>query len=195
MKRIIIIALGVFAIATANAQKISYSGSLTALKGTTAINYEFTYNDMGVGKMTEPDYINTNVSEANEKTPGKGDVWLADWENTKKNVFPAQFKELFAKYGKIKASDEPQKYKMIVNTDFIEPGFNAIAVRRDAIVNLSIKIVETENPENVVATVKIEKSPGSTFWGTDVTMASRVGEAYAKAGKDFGALVYKYCKK
>ncbi|MBR5957812.1 MAG: hypothetical protein IKZ99_05575 [Salinivirgaceae bacterium] len=195
MRKFVFIAICVFGAIVANAQKISYTGSLTCLKNEKAVNYQFTYDNMKVGDMSETDYISKKKDEAEEKHTGRGDVWLTQWESDKKNVFPQKFKELFEKYGKIAASDEPQKYTLIVNTDFLEPGFNAIAVRRDAMINLTIKIVETENPENIVATVTVLKSPGSTFWGTDISVADRVGEAYAKAGKDFGATVAKYCKK
>ena len=195
MKKVISVIMCHFAISMANAQKIDYTGSLTCLKNENAVNYKFTYENMKVGDMSETDYISKKKDEAEEKHAGRGDVWLAQWESDKKNVFPQKFKELFEKYGKIKPSDEPQKYTLIVNTDFLEPGFNAVAVRRDAKIDLTVKIVETANPENVVATVTILKAPGSTFWGTDLSVADRVGEAYAKAGKDFGATVAKYCKK
>lgn len=195
MRKLVLISMCVFGAIVANAQKISYTGSLTCLKNETAVNYQFTYDNMMVGKMSEVDYISRETDEAEQKRAGRGEVWRTQWESDKKNVYPEKFKELFAKYGKIKPSDEPQKYTLIVNTDFLEPGFNAIAVRRDAMVNLTVKIVETANPENVVATVTILKVPGSTFWGTDISVADRVGEAYAKAGKDFGATVAKYCKK
>ncbi len=195
MRKLALIVLCTFVAIVANAQKISYNGSLTCLKSENAVNYKFTYENMKVGDMSETDYISKKKDEAEEKHAGRGDVWLAQWESDKKNVFPQKFKELFEKYGKIAASDEPQKYTLIVNTDFLEPGFNAVAVRRDAKIDLTVKIVETANPENVVATATILKAPGSTFLGTDISVADRVGEAYAKAAKDFGATVAKYCKK
>ena len=195
MRKISLIAICFFVTFLANAQKITYTGSVTCLKNESAINYQFTYENMQVGKMSEADYISKKTDEAEEKRAGRGEVWRTEWESDKTHVYHAKFKELFEKYGKIKPSDEQQKYTLIVNTDFMEPGFNAVAVRRDAMVNLTVKIVETANPENVVATVTILKAPGTTFWGTDISVAERVGEAYAKAGKDFGALVAKYCKK
>lgn len=113
MNKILLATMCVFAAIMANAQKIDYTGSLTCLKSENAVNYKFTYENMKVGDMSETDYISKKKDEAEEKHTGRGDVWLAQWESDKKNVFPQKFKELFEKYGKIKPSDEPQKYTLI----------------------------------------------------------------------------------
>ncbi|MBO7593938.1 MAG: hypothetical protein J6T12_03125 [Salinivirgaceae bacterium] len=190
MKKIALLAFGLCACMFASAQKVIVKGDLKCLSGIDAVSFNFTYNDMTVGKMSEADYINKKTTDYNNKEAGRGDKWLAAWESDKKNVYPIRFCELFSKYSDIICKDEVQAYNIVVNTDFFEPGFNVGVMRQDAFINVTIRIIETSS-NSEVATVQILKAPGTTFWGDDFSVASRVGEAYAKAGKVFGARVKK----
>ncbi|MBR5957326.1 MAG: hypothetical protein IKZ99_03085 [Salinivirgaceae bacterium] len=190
MKRLALLAIGLCACIYASAQKVIVKGDLSGVKNADAVSFNFTYNNMTVGKMSEADYINKKVTDYNNKEAGRGDKWQAAWESDKQNVYPGRFCELFSKYSDIICKDEKQKYDIQVNTDFFEPGFNVGVMRQDAFINVTIKIIETSS-NSEVATVQILKAPGTTFWGDDFSVASRVGEAYAKAGKVFGARVKK----
>ncbi len=191
MKKLSLLAIGLCACLFASAQKVIVKGDLKCLKGVDAVSVNFTYDNMQVGKMTEADYITKKTTEGNEKEAGRGDKWREAWESDKQNVYPAKFRELFTKHSEIICKDEKQKYDIQVNTDFFEPGFNVGVMRQDAYINVTIRILDTENSNKEVATVQILKSLGYTAMGYDFSVADRVGEAYARAGKVFGARVKK----
>ncbi|MCQ2193754.1 MAG: hypothetical protein MJZ28_02260 [Paludibacteraceae bacterium] len=179
----------------ANAAAPKVEGDLKCLKGQEAVATKFTYNNMTVGKMTEQAYVDKKVSEYNEKKAGRGDEWFAMWESDKEKVYPVTFSELFEKHSKIKTNNlEAQKYTLEVNTDFFEPGFNIGIVRQDAYVSVTVKVYETAAPDKVLAKVTILKAPGRTFSGNDYAISDRVGEAYAKAGKELAKVVAKAIK-
>lgn len=194
MKRLSLLVLCLSAVLFASAQKVTVKGDLKCLKDAGSVSFDFTYNNMTVGKMSETDYVAKKVKENNDKEAGKGDHWNELWESDKKNVYPVKFCELFANYSKLEVSDAKQRYNISVNTDFFEPGFNVGVMRQDACISVTIKIVDTQDGDKELATIIILKAPGRTFSGSDFSVADRVGEAYAKAGKEFGARVAKACK-
>lgn len=195
MKKLSLLALCFSAALFASAQKVTVKGNLNCLKDASSVSFDFTYNNMTVGKMSEADYVAKKVKDNNEKEAGKGDHWNELWESDKKNVYPVKFCELFTKYSKFEISDSKQRYNIIVNTDFFEPGFNIGIARQNAYISATIKIIDTQDGDKELATITIKNSPGTTFSGTDFSVADRVGEAYAKAGKEFGIRVAKACKK
>lgn len=67
-------------------------------------------------------------------------------------------------------------------------------MRQDAYINVTIRILDTENSNKEVATVQILKSLGYTAMGYDFSVADRIGEAYARAGKVLAGKVKKACK-
>ena len=194
MKKFTLLAIGLCACMYASAQKVIVKGDLKCLKGVDAVSMNFTYDNMTVGKMTEADYVAKKTTEYNEKEAGRGDKWKNAWESDKQNVYPEKFRELFTKYSEILCKDDAQKYNIVVNTDFFEPGFNIGIMREDAHINVTIRIIDTEDSGKEVATIQILKALGRTFSGNDYSVADRVGEAYSKAGKEFGARVKKACK-
>ena len=60
-----------------HAQRVRLAdGKLDFLKGQSAVNIEFTYDNMSVGKFNkEDDYIISKKDEYNKKEPGRGDNW------------------------------------------------------------------------------------------------------------------------
>lgn len=196
MKKILMLFSFLACFAYANAIKNHTSGDLTVLKGVKKVNIQFTYNDMVVGGMTESGYIEKKVSEYNAKKEGRGDEFAKVWEHNKINVYPVNFIELFEKGTGIKcdANNTDEEYTIIVNTTFFEPGFNVGVVRRNAEVSVVVKVVKASEPEKVLAEVSAQNCPGRTVWGYDFDVASRVSEAYAKAGKEVAKVVKKACK-
>ena len=55
------------------------------------------------------------------------------------------------------------------------------------------KIVETQNPENIVYQVDAIKAPGDQ-WGNNFSNESRIGEGFEKTAKSFGKLIIKRTK-
>lgn len=196
MKKILMLLSFLACFAYANAIKNQTSGDLSVLKGVKKVNIQFTYNDMVVGSMTEEGYLEKKVTEYNEKKAGRGDEFAKVWEKNKQDVYPINFIELFEKGTGIKCDSKNtnEEYTLIVNTTYFEPGFNVGVVRRNAEVSVVVMVVKASDPEKVLAEVTVQNSPGRTVMGYDFDVASRVSEAYAKAGKEVAKVVKKATK-
>ncbi len=169
---------------TSNAQKVKLKdGDFSALKAETSVNFEFTYNNMAVGKYKdETEYLDRKRADYNNKEDGRGDTWVKSWVADRKESFEPKFIELFTKYSEM-AESKTAKYTIIFNTWFTEPGYNIYISRSNAKISADAVIVETANKSKVLATITVEKAPGRTFGGYDYDTQSRLSEAYASAGK------------
>lgn len=169
------------------AQKIKVTeGNIEALKKEQTLNFEFTYDNMKVGKFDkEEDYVTQKKDEYNKKEAGRGDTWAKDWIDDRHNKFEPKFEELFAKYG-MKTQNKDAKYTLIFKTTFTEPGYNNGVWRKPAQVDGDVWIVETANRNNVIAKLTIEKCIGTIYGGFDFDTGVRIMESYAKAGKELG---------
>jgi hypothetical protein len=173
------------------AQKLKLTeGDLSVLKDQTSINFEFTYDNMEVGKNSEKEYMEKKTEEYNKKEAGKGDTWAKNWVNDRQSRFEPKFKELFTKTSEMSES-KTAKYTIIFKTKSTEPGFNVGIVRKNAKIDGEAVIVETDNKKKVVAIITVDDAPGRTFGGYDFDTGERIGEAYADAGK----AIAKYIKK
>ncbi|MDR3245587.1 MAG: hypothetical protein LBT50_04070 [Prevotellaceae bacterium] len=181
------------------AQKISVtSGSVNFIKNQKVIQFAYTYENMTVGKMSEPEYVEKKVSEYNQKEAGRGDRWKKSWESDREQRFVPKFEELFdkhlEKYDIVSSeSSEGAEYRIVVNTDFTEPGFNVGVARRNAAINLSCKVFNIATGEQV-ATITIRNSSANNFWGTDFDTGFRIQECYAKAGRELAKFFIKKAK-
>lgn len=182
----------------ANAQKIKQTeGNLSFLKGQKELPVEFVYaDDLKVGKYTEQKYIEKKMTKANDKEPGSGEKWLESWKNDRPKNYQPKFIELFNevmnKEGVVMSmGNQSASYLLIVETVFIEPGYNVGVSRKNAYINLIVSFVENNNPNNVLAKFTINKSPGKMALGSDFDTGMRIGEAYAKAAKSFANYLIK----
>lgn len=172
------------------------SGSLDFIKDQKVIDFTFSYEEMLVGKLTESEYINKKVSEYNKKEAGKGDEWKEAWTNDRKERFEPKFRELFNKYMEevgVSAGAEGAQYRIEINTDFTEPGWNVGVMRQNASVDLSCKVKNIETGEQV-ASIKIRNASANNFWGTDFASGYRIQETYAKAGRELAKFFIKKAK-
>lgn len=166
-------------------------GDLGFLQGVKALNIQYDYSDMGVGKYeSEQDYVNEKVADYNKKQEGKGDTWAKAWKSDRKNRYQPAFEDKLRDQlsgSDVKISDGTNaKYTMKVHTKFMEPGWNIGIMRRYAHINVEITFFEAANPSNVLAKIIMRKVPGRTYGGGDYDVAVRLEEAYAKLGKDIG---------
>lgn len=185
----IVVGILLFSGITVHAQKVRIlDGSIESLKGIKKINVQFDYSKMGVGKFaTEEEYIAKKKEDYNKKEPGKGEEWAKSWVADRKNRFEPQFKELFVKHSDINVGDFPaEKYTLIFKTTYCEPGFNVYVTRKNAEVDGEAWIVETANPDKVIAKISVQNCPGRTFGGNDYDTGTRLEESYAVAGKGLG---------
>ena len=174
-----------------SAQKLKLTdGDLSVLKDQSSINFEFTYDNMTVGKGTEKEYLEKKTEEYNKKEPGRGDNWAKNWVNDRGQQFEPKFIELFTKASDMSES-KTAKYTLIFKTHFTEPGFNVGVVRKNARINGDAVLVETANKSKVIATISVENALGRTFGGYDFDTGGRIAEAYADAGKALGKFVKK----
>jgi hypothetical protein len=197
-----IIGVLIFAIAlgfSAQSQKISLkSGNLSFFPDITELNIEYDFSDFGVGKFkTEAAYTDKKVKEYNDDEAGRGDLWLEKWNADKETVFPRQFEELL-KLQLLEATvnidmgDYPDaEYTLILKTTFLEPGYNIGISRKNAFINVEMLFVKTDDRANTVALITMDKVPGRGIMGTDFDTGYRIGEAYAKAGKELAQFILK----
>ena len=183
---IAVLAVSLFSLQS-NAQRVkTTSGNEDILKTESAINIEFVYDNVSVGKYhNEQDYIKAKTEEYNKKEPGKGDSWARNWENDKESRFEPKFIELFQLNSGM-TDVATAKYTLIFKTISIEPGFNIGITRKNAEIDAEVWIVETANKTNKLATFTISNVPGGTAFGYDFDTGLRISEAFANAGKKLG---------
>jgi hypothetical protein len=194
----VFVALLVLSMTIVQAQKIKVTnGDLAFLKGQTDVLLEYDYSNMAVGKFDkEADYIAKKVEEYNGKNAGTGDEWAVKWEADRENRFHPMFEELLNNYTakadcNFDQTNIKAKYTLILKTVFTEPGFNIGVVRKDAMINVEVLFVETENHDNVLAVMTMTNVPGRGAMGNDYDTGYRISEAYAKCGKALGAYLVK----
>lgn len=185
MKKIHVLALTLLLVLSATivkAQKVKLeSGNLKALASVSAINVEYDYSQMSVGKY--------------KKEEGRGEQWEQAWIADRSNRFQPQFEELFEKHSGKEIGAYPEaKYTMIFKTTRTEPGYNIGISRKNAEIDAIVYIVETANRNKVIATFRVTKSPGRTFGGYDYDTGTRLQESYAAAGKALGNYIKKKAK-
>ena len=93
----------------------------------------------------------------------------------------------------ITTGTEGAQYRIEINTDFTEPGWNVGVMRQNASVDLSCKVKKIETGEQV-ASIRIRNASANNFWGTDFTSGYRVQETYAKAGRELAKFFIKKAK-
>jgi hypothetical protein len=151
---------------------------------------------MGVGKFaTEQEYIEKKKSEYDKKEPGRGNTWERSWVADRHNRFEPQFVELFVKHSDIEVGEYPkEKYTLVFKTTYTEPGYNIYVARKNAEIDGEAWIVETANPNNIIAKISVQNCPGRTFGGNDYDTGERIQESYAMAGKGLGKFFGKELK-
>lgn len=195
MKKLLILAIMLSSFVVVNAIKVHSAGNLVFLNGVSTVNVRFTYDNMIVNGMTETDYVKKKVSEYNAQKPGRGDEFAKTWETNKQHVYPNHFIELFEKNcDMVNNNFFEQKYSIIVNTNFFDPGLHAGVGHKTAEISVVVRIVETAYPDKVLGEITILNSSGHAGLGHEFDAASRVAEAYAKAGRECGKIIKEACK-
>jgi len=175
---LVLMAVGVFA------QSPKYiTGNWSALKGQTSVEFEFTYNNLMVGKKTEAEYL----SEKEEK-------FVESWKEDRPNRHEPKFEELFNKYVEGKGLKggrtlNESKYKVLIHIPWLAPGWYAGISSAPSEVTFEFTLIDKENNNAEVAKMTIERVPGNSVAGMD--MGERLKESYAKSGKIFGNYLFK----
>lgn len=198
MKKQMLMLLAAMIMFQLQAQKIKVTGGdLNFLKGEELIDVTFTYDDdLKVGKLTEDKYIKQKMADAEEDEPGAGERWEKAWYEDRPVHFEPKFVELINRYTDdaevvFRPGIDGAKYKMIVNTVFIEPGFNVGVARKNASIDLEVILVPIDDASKSLVKIMIYGAPGHSMSYGDYDVGIRVGEAYAKAGKELGKYLMK----
>lgn len=168
------------------------SGNLDVLKSTKSIGVSFTYDNMKVGKLDEERYVQEKISDYNKKKSGSGEAWHKEWLADRSERFEPKFIELFSKYlGEkgISANLGEGNILMKVNVDFIEPGFNVGVARRNASIDFTCIITNSEGKE--IAAIIVKESSANSFGGNDYDVGYRVQESFAKGGRELAKFMLK----
>ena len=173
-------------------------GNLSFLKDQKVVNVEFKYDNLRLMKdnVTEKEYVDERREYLNNKDKGNGDVW----ENAKEGIWQPKFLELMVKTitsskgieFKEGVTDAP--YTLIVDVQWIYPGWDAWVMKQAAKVTMVLKFVETQNKDKELFQLRSIEAPGDQF-GNNFSNESRIGEGFAKTAKSFGKLIVKRLKK
>lgn len=189
MKNLLLVLIFAFSAINLSAQDVKLKeGNIDFLKGQTSLVVQFTYDEnMKIGKVTETEYIDKKVKDLNKKEPGKGDEWKDEYYSNRTTIYEPKFMGYFNQHTTgvgvtLEKASEKAQYIMIVNTIFVEPGFNIGYMDKPAYVNFEVSFVPKDDQSKVLAKYTIMKSPGGIY-GIEFDFGTRVGEAYAIAGQ------------
>ena len=194
---IVVIAMFAFVI-DANAQKVKLEdGDLDFLKGQKILKVEFTYDEnMKIGKKDADDYIASKVKSKNKKKPGSGDEWkeefLADREESYEPHFIKMFNFIYNKLGVSISPNAPgAEYVMVVNTTFIEPGYDIGFQSKRAMANMDVYFTSLDDRDKKLAKISITKAPGDAILGSSYVAADRIGGCYESAAGELAGFLHK----
>ena len=169
------------------------SGSVAFLSQEKHVNLEFDCSEMRIGrKLKTAVPVPEFVAQLNQKRGGSGDGWKMEWIGST-NQFQLKFQELLNK--QVGAGGGPlefgafkdAKYTLILKTTTLLTGSAGFAATPPRLFADAV-FVETSNRTNPLAVIQLKDLPGVGMWEFDMR------EAYAKAGKELGALLRKKIK-
>ncbi len=194
--RLFLLLAGLFLLNTAAfSQEVDITkGELAFLKGETSINIEFTYDKTRVGDFSkEEDYIKSKKTEMNAKEPGSGDTWAVKWEEDKQQRFAPKFILGFTNISGMTNSPDA-RYTIIFNTKMIEPGYQVGVSKRNAGIDGTIIIVETNNRNKILAKLVVEHPEENKWRGAAFDAGSRIADAYYLSGQKVAKFIMKNMK-
>jgi hypothetical protein len=178
------------------------SGSLGFLQHQQVVNIEYRYDGLRVGQYErkswpEQEHVAKKVAAAEAKNPGGGERWRQAWIGNRASNFEPKFESLLNK--QLEESPRPLQFgkhpdapfTLIVESQYLEPGWNAAIAARPALLTANANFVETHNRANTVARVSLVNMTGIDPMGFAFDEAWRMQESYAKAGKELGILLRK----
>ncbi|MFC2505282.1 MAG: hypothetical protein ACFNVP_03935 [Capnocytophaga ochracea] len=177
-------------------------GNLSFLKDQKVVNVEFKYDHLRLMKdnVTEKEYVDERREFLNNRNKGEGDNWLKKWEGARETFWEPKFLDLMRRTvteskGIAFQKDTPQApYTLIVDAQWIYPGWDAWVMKQKAKVTTVLSFVETNNKENVLYQIRSIEAPGDQI-GHNYSNELRIGEGFEKTAKSFGKLIIKRLKK
>lgn len=186
-------------VSIAHAQDIALvKGDITVLKGQPTVSVTFVYDGMNIDGLTEEFYLKQKKSEY--RKAADGEKFISKWKSDFQEKFEPKFIEQLnfgLKRIKLTAgNDEGSKYTMIVITDMIQPGFYGQGgFNRETYVNLTVNVIESSNPDNILAVIKSERVIGIGINTSEMKdQQCRIANAYGESGAKIAKLITKLCK-
>lgn len=180
-----------------NAQKMTViSGDFKTLKDQTEVNVELKFDNVLMMKenFTEAQYLENRKKDllANPKRGEAGwQKWNGEWQRFKNEEYINYFvKGLNRSYKNITFKKESQaKYTLLLETDWVFPGWHGGMVVMTAEISGKIKLIETNNPSVVLAEVELNKFDKYVNNKEFVMEYGRVSGAYESIGKYLGRVI------
>jgi len=200
MKKLLgLLVVALFSVALYGQKTKLESGSLDLMKVKPAVSISFTYDNTIVGKMSETDYVNKKVTEKNAKYPGEGDEWKEQYNKTKAEINEVNFRHFFTIVGKSKGliiSGNPQDaaVDIVVNVDFMEPGFNAGGfVSKAASMNVTCRFIDKATGGEQARVIITNASTDSDV-RDNYSVGLKLKECYGKCGKELSKIIIDQAK-
>jgi hypothetical protein len=178
------------------------AGSFDLLKPQTALNVEYDYQGLRIGRLKkksvpEQECIDARVAELNARNAGTGDLWRHEWFGNRSLRYHPKFEALLNKQlagGKttlISGAHPDAPYTLVLKVQYLEPGWHVGIAARPALLTSEAVLVETRDRARTVATVSLINMVGMDAWGMAYDGSWRIQESYAKSGKELGSLIRK----
>lgn len=194
MKKLFLLFSLIIALAL-NAQRIVIkSGSFSVLKDQTEVNVEFKFDNVLMMKenVTEEQYLENRKKDvlANPKRGEAGwQKWNGEWQRYKNEEYINYFtKGLNKSYKNIsfKKDSPSSKYTLLLETNWVFPGWHGGMIVMTAEITGKIKLIETNNPSNVLAESEFNKFDKFVNNKEIVMEYGRIAGAYESLGKYLG---------
>lgn len=187
---------------SAQEQKMTLAfGNFNALKDQTEVNIMLKFENVLLMKenFTEAQYLENRRKDlvANPKRGEEGwQKWNGEWQRYKNEEYINYFaKGLNKSYKNISfKKDSPSKYTLLLETEWIFPGWHAGMIGMTAEMTGKIKLVETGNPSVVLAEIRLHKFDKYVNNKEFVMEYGRIAGAYESIGKYLGKEIKKALK-
>ncbi|WP_106790956.1 hypothetical protein [Aquimarina sp. Aq78] len=200
MKKLLLLTLLMTVTLAFSQKRKDQEGSIKNLKGITAYNLVFDYENLKVDKFdTEEEFLKNKMDKREAKEAGKGERFKKSWFADRENLYEPKYIESFNKRFdggavKVEKNLDGATHTMKVKTTWIYPGYNVGVMKQPSKVNATIIIYETGNPDKIIFSTKYFKVPGSNFYGADYNSGYRIAESYAKLAKEMAKYILKKAK-
>ena len=182
-------------------QKIKLKdGDPSTLANETSFNVKIDFSQAKFYKenMSEEAYIEKRMKEiADDKGPEEAEKWKKDWELHKNEKMYEKFINAIEKKGKkgvTFSKDGDAKYTLIIQVDWIHPGWYGGVAKSPSKLNTTLIFVETANPDNVVLKLTCTKAYGDQYPVGIPNTNDRISRAFDIVGVGLGKFMKKKFK-
>jgi hypothetical protein len=176
------------------------AGNLNVLKDQTEVNVEVEFENVLFMKenITEAQYLENRKKQVLDN-PKRGQTawneWIGEWGKYKNEYADYFAKGLNKTYKNISFKKDPSaKYTLLVETNWIFPGWHAGLTAMTAEITGKIKLIETNNPSTVLAEVELKKFDKFVQNEEFVMEYGRIAAAYESVGRYLGKEIKKSLK-